>query len=510
MTLKEREKSFDERAESLLEIGIALSTEPDLTNLLEMIVENAKELTGADGGTLYTLENQHLRFEILRTDSLNYCLGGKKGAPIPFAEIPLFLEDGQPNMRQIVTSTVHRKRLFNIADAYSRQEFDFSRTREFDEGTGYHTKAVLTIPIMDHEGEVVSVLQLINPLHPVTGDIVPFDGDDEQLARSLASLAGVALSNRRMISDLRVLFHSFIRSIAAAVDEKSPTTYGHEERVPELAEMLARAVDNCDQGPLKDVHFSSEQLEELKVASLLHDCGKITTPIHIVDKKMKLETVFDRIALVETRITLAAKDLEINRLKKEIGEEEFNRKNQELEEYRTFIQGCNEQKVKIDDQALATLDKLQEVGIITEEEKKNLAVVRGNLTVEEKEVIKRHVVMTYKMLHEIPFPKHLRRVPEIAASHHERVDGKGYPRGLKGEEIPLRARILTIADVFEALSAPDRPYKMTWLLSKVLRVMREMCNDGYFDRNVFDVFINQKVYLQYAREYLSSEQIDVD
>lgn len=461
MALKEREKSLEEREKALLGIAMALSAEPDLRKLLEKIVEEAKRLTSADGGSLYSVVGDELHFQIVRTDSLHL----KEEATQP--PIPLKV-DGKLNDRQMVTYAVNFDRTLNVADAYQEVGFNFSRTKEFDEKTGYHTRAVLTVPIRNQEKEVVAVLQLINPKDPEI-----FTIDDVELVESLASMAGAALTNRCLICDLRNLLYSLMKVIAEAIDEKSPSTLGHEKRVPVLAEMLAKAVDKTKTGPFQDVHFSPAEIEELRLAAYMHDCGKISTPQHLIEKKTKLEGIFDRIELIEER---------------------FKNRGGDLDDL-AYIKKCNTGFT--DD-----VERIQKMELLTDDEKKHLSVQRGTLTPEEKRIVEKHVEKTYDMLKQLPYPKDLQRVPEIAAAHHERVDGKGYPRGLKGEEIPLRGRILAIADVFEALSARDRPYKEPWPLEKVLDVMRKMCDEGHFDAALFDVFVQEKVYLDYARQYL--------
>lgn len=479
----ERAKSLEERERALIEIALALSSESNLTALLERIVGEAKRLTSADGGSLYSVRDGMLYFEIVRTDSLNYYLGGVTGKAVAFPPIPLLLDE-ELNDRQMVTYAVNYNQTLNIADAYEEKGFNFTRTRDFDQKTGYRTRAVLTVPIRNQEKEVVAVLQLINPKDP---DV--FTEGDVELCESFASLAGVALTNRHLIYDLRHLLYSLMKVIAEAIDEKSPSTLGHEKRVPQIALLLAEAVNKMNHGPLQGVHFTTEEMEELRLAAYLHDCGKISTPQHIVEKKTKLEGIYDRCELIELRFQLAMQNASLEERRK-------------LEEDLAYIKECN---VGITDDP----KRIEEMELLTEDEKHHLSVKKGTLTEEERRIVEKHVEKTYSMLSQLSYPKDLRRVPEIAASHHERMDGKGYPRGLKGKEIPLRGRLLAIADVFEALSAPDRPYKKPWKLSKVLKVMQEMTEEGHFDPALFDVFVQQKVYLEYAKEHLSFEQNDI-
>ena len=454
MAIKEREKSLEERERSLLEISLALSQESDLRVLLEKIVEDAKRLTTAEGGTLYTVREAELHFEIVRNDKL-------KIHEMPLEPIPLFLR-GKPNEERVITQAANQRETISIDDIYAEQRF----SKVFDQKSGYKTKAVLAVPICNQEKEVVAVLQLINPQDP---DV--FTADDIRLAESFASLAGSALTNRQLIDDLRGLLYSLTKVISEAIDED-----GHEKRVPILASMLAEAVTKEEGGPLASVTLGESQMEELRLAAYLHDCGKIGIPQHLLHKKTKLEGVFDRIELVKQRV----KD-----------PDDF-----------AFLELCNVGRAY-------DRERIEKIKGLTEDERKHLLIERGTLTAEERTVVEGHVERTHKMLSKLKYPSDLARVPEIASSHHERMDGKGYPRGLKGKEIPLRGRILAIADVFEALSASGRSYKEPWKLSRVLEVMGKMCDEGHLDPNLFEVFLNQKVYLDYAQKYLSPEQNDL-
>src|ERR1700722_13532137 len=286
----------------LNEIGVALSKERNITLLLEKILISAKELTRADGGTIYTITPERTaRFEISMSDSLGFHLGGTSGVPIAFPELQLFAKDGTFNDSLMVAYAVNHEKTINIKDAYHEQGFDFSSTRQFDAKTGYRTQSVLTIPMKNHEGEMIAVLQLINPEEEKS-----FSSEDGQLAESLASQAGVALTNQLLITNLRALFESLIRVIAEAIDEQSPSTGNHSKRVPIIALLLADAVNATQGGPLKDISFSKKELYELEVAAFLHDCGKITTPVHLVEKQHKLEAIIDRIELVQARFSALA------------------------------------------------------------------------------------------------------------------------------------------------------------------------------------------------------------
>src|SRR5687767_373694 len=289
------------RLEQLNEIGASLSAERDIDRLLEAILTAAKTITRADGGTLYRVtEESTLRFEIVRTSSLKYYLGGTTGNPVPFYPIQLH-KDGKPNHSMVAAYAALTGKTVNIADAYAADGFDFSGTRAFDSKTGYRSKSFLTVPMRNHEREIIGVLQLINAQDPRSGEIVAFSASDQRLAESLASQAAIALTNRMLINQLEQLFESFINLINSAIDEKSPYTGGHCQRVPQLTMMLAEAVNETREGPLAEFQMNEKDRYELKIAGLLHDCGKVTTPVHVVDKATKLETIYDRIHLIDTR-----------------------------------------------------------------------------------------------------------------------------------------------------------------------------------------------------------------
>jgi HD-GYP domain-containing protein (c-di-GMP phosphodiesterase class II) len=525
-------KKLLKRLERLNAIGIALSAERDAPCLLEMILLGAKEITGADGGTLYTVtDDRTLRFEIMRTDSLGIALGGTTGKEIPFAPLPLYAEDGSPNNNMVAAYSVLHDCTVNIEDAYVAEGFDFSGTRKFDEKTGYRSKSFLTIPMKNHENEIIGVLQLLNALDEESGDIIAFSTENQQLAESLASQAAVALTNHNLIQGLKQLFESFIELIAEAIDEKSPYTGGHCRRVPELSMLLAQAANACAEGPLRDFRMSDKELYEMRIASWLHDCGKVTTPEYVVDKATKLSTIFDRIELVDQRFELMKKQKEAEMLRCQIEaarngdtarlatlESEFQTLRQQLDEDRAFLRNANvggefmtlEHQERVRSIAAYTLldPEGQPVPFLSENEVYNLNIARGTLTAEEREIINNHIVVTINMLESLPYPKDLQRVPEYAGGHHERMDGKGYPRGLTREQMSIPARIMGIADIFEALTARDRPYKKAKTLSESLFILGKMKLDHHVDPDLFDIFIRQKVYLEYARQFLEPEQID--
>jgi HD-GYP domain-containing protein (c-di-GMP phosphodiesterase class II) len=365
---------------------------------------------------------------------------------------------------------------------------------------------------------VIGVLQLINATDPKTGDIVAFSASDQRLAESLASQAAIALTNRMLINQLEELFESFINLINTAIDEKSPYTGGHCQRVPVLTMLLAEAVNDTKDGPLRDFMMSDKDRYELKIAGLLHDCGKVTTPVHVVDKATKLETLYDRIHLIDTRFEVLKRDFEIEALRRKTDDKVLRDRLRELEDDRRFLHACNIGGERMRDEDIARVKRIaklrwrdvagHEADFLTEDEVKNLTIRSGTLTDDERKVINNHIVATIKMLEALPWPRHLTKVPEYAGGHHERMDGKGYPKGLTREQMSVQARCMGIADIFEALTAKDRPYKKGKTLSESLEILGKMKLNQHVDPDLFDIFVRKKIYLRYAEMFLDREQID--
>lgn len=514
----------------LNEIGSALSAEKNTTRLLEMILTEARRFTNADAGTLYRVdaENGLVRFEILHNDTMKVRMGGTSNVPVTLPPIPLEV-DGRPNFGNVSSFVAQTGRTVNIPDVYQSDIFDFTGPRKYDAATGYRSISMLVMPMKDHENEIIGVLQLLNALDSEGGGVIPFPDEYVGLIESLASQAAVALTNAQLIEDLTNLLHSFIKSIAAAIDAKSPYTGGHVRRVVDLSLMLAEKVNACENGPYANVVLSPGEMEELRLAAWMHDVGKITTPEHVVDKRTKLETIFDREHLVKTRFDLIRQTMENDALREKINaiqsgegdpeavdrclEENLGR----LEDDLAFVLSCNS---PAEFMSLEKVRRLRSVAAQTfvvngesrpyllEDELANLSITKGSLTEAERKIIENHTVMTSKMLKALPFPKMYSRVPEYAAGHHEKLDGSGYPFGLRGDEIPLQARIMAIADVFEALTAKDRPYKQAMKLSQAVKILGFMVKDGHVDRDLFDLFVNTGVYRTYAERELNPEQID--
>lgn len=517
--------------EYLNRIGIALSQEKDINRLLETILTAAKTITNADGGTLYRLIDGKLKFEIVLNDSLKIAMGGTTGVAVPFYPIPLHQVDGAENNNMVAAYAALHDETVSIADAYAAEGFDFSGTRNFDKKTGYRSISFLTIPMKDHEGKIIGVLQLLNA-QDEKRNVIAFTNEDQQLAESLASQAAIALTNRMLINQLEELFESLIDLINSAIDDKSPYTGGHCKRVPALTMMLADAASNATVGPLADFRMTDDDRYELKIAGLLHDCGKITTPVHVVDKATKLETIFDRIEFVSQRFEILKRDAELEMLRTKLAskgtrddiatkraEVDYQNSVSQFEDDRIFLRSTNVgvERMSAEDQArvnkIANYQLKNELGedvpFLSADEQANLNIPYGTLTPSERQTINHHIDATIKMLEALPWPRHLERVPEYAGGHHERMDGKGYPRGLCREQMSVQARVMGIADIFEALTAKDRPYKLGKTLSESLHILGKLKLNGHIDPDLFDVFVREKVYLKYAEQFLDSAQVDV-
>jgi len=518
----------------LAKIGVALSGTRNLPQLLEMIVSEARAFTNSDGGTLYLMNDtgDGLRFSIIQNDTLNTRLGGATGAPINWPTVPLKV-DGNPNNANVSAYAANSGELVEIADVYEAPGFNFEGTRKFDAGNNYRSKSMLVIPMRDHEGEVIGVLQLINARDSETGETIPFAPEFRELTAALASQAAVAITTARLIRDMQNLFDSFIKAIAQAIDEKSPYTGGHISRVANLTMVIANRINETKEGHFADIMFTEDELYELRLAAWLHDTGKITTPEHVIDKHTKLETIFDRMEVVRLRFELAKAEATIKALKEQaatvtIGEEkslnlelspeataEINHLNEEF----AFVAGCNATQEFVPDATIARLDAIAQMAIetangkepmISPDELYNLHIRKGNLTNEERKIIENHALMTIKILEKLPFPKKIKNVPYIAGAHHEKLSGRGYPLGLKAEQINLQARIMALADIFEALTARDRPYKQPKKLSECIKILGFMMKDLELDTDVVQFFIDNKMHIEYANEHLNPDQIDVE
>jgi len=519
----------------LTQIGLALSSEKNISKLLENIVDQARDLSNADAGTLYIMEDdkEYLRFEILQNDSMNTRMGGTQTIEQTLPKVPLYDSNGKPNHSNVSSYTAITGNIVNIPDVYEAEGFDFTGPRKYDESTGYRSKSMLVIPMKNHENDIIGVLQLLNAQDRDTGEVVAFSPEYVDLIGSLASQAAVALTNTQLIQDLKNLFHAFIRSIATAIDAKSPYTKGHIDRVVDLTMMIADAVNTDTVGAFKDTSFNADQMEEMRIAAWMHDVGKITTPEYVVNKSTKVETIFDRIHLIETRFDLIAEQIRTRFLNQKVQlltngrpdshaleriDEKCAEKLAQLDDDLAFIKACNSPGEFLEDDSI---DRIRQIGArtyflnggeqsyLTADEVENLCIRKGSLTDAEREKIQNHATMTLKMLRQLPFPKKLSNVAEYASGHHEKLDGTGYPRGLSGAELSLQSKIMAVADIFEALTAKDRPYKQPMKLSQAIKILGFMEKDRHIDPEVLEIFLRNGLHLEYARVQMNPDQIDV-
>jgi len=500
--------------EHFVEIGIALSSEKNHHVLLEKILKSAMQLANADAGTIYSISKENkLVFETLLNNTLNSHLGGTTGKSIKYPNIPVF-QFGEINNNAMVAVAAASGEIINIEDAYTCTEYNFCAAKEMDKLTGYRTQSVLTLPMKNHEEEINGVIQLINASDK-QGNVIPFDEEVERITHALTSLAAIILTNKQLINEMENLFASFSQLIASAIDKKSPYTGEHCRRVPVITMMLAKACHNIKTGPLNDFNMEKEDFHELNVAAWLHDCGKVATPEYVMDKQTKLSTVFDRIELIESRFEIAARDIYSS---KKLDDKNKAVLLKQLDNDRNFICMANTGGEFFDDDKINriyAIAKQYQVSIkgktqsvISDDEVYNLIIKRGTINPKERKIINGHMDVTVEMLESMPFPKHLQKVPEYACGHHEKMDGTGYPKGLTREQMSIPARMMAIADIFEALTANDRPYKPPKTLSETLTIMGIMKLDNHLDPDLFDVFVNEKVYEGFAKEHLLPSQID--
>lgn len=513
-----------------IDISIRLTTEKEPQLLLDEILQVVMSIANSDAGSIYSItEDDQLKFETVINKSLNLYLGGGSDRFVSFPNIDLYI-DGKPNQRAIVAHAVNSGKVINIPDVYAALPFDMSAAREMDARTGYRTQSMLTIPLKDHQDDILGVIQLIN-VKDEKNNIIPFSEELVTLIRSFASLGAIALTNSSLIKEMEELFSTFAETIAMAIDEKSPHTGGHCKRVPALTLMLADAVNAISKGPLASFSMSDSDRHQLDIAGWLHDCGKIATPDHIMEKATKLETIFDRISFIDAKFEIISRDLKIN-YQEQIISAMKNGKPVEVQQLerlldtelkqvaldRALLQRINVGGEFLGDKELAQIERIAQhyhlvindirTPLLNDDEVENLSIRRGTLTAGEHDVMKRHMDVTKNILDALPFPKHLSKVSEYALGHHEKLDGTGYPRGLTKEQMSVPARLMAITDIFEALSAVDRPYKKAKPVSECLFILGTMVEKNHLDPDIFAVFVESGVYKNYISEYANPEQLD--
>ncbi|MBF0320718.1 MAG: GAF domain-containing protein [Nitrospirae bacterium] len=518
----------------LLQIGIALSAEQNIEALLEMIVSEAMNFTNADGGTLYIVshDEKSLHFKIVQNRTLNVKIGGASGDDIPFLPVALYKADGSKNKNNVSAYVALTGETINFSDVYEVEGFDFKGTKDYDKHNNYRSRSMLVTPMKNHEHEIIGVLQLINAGDGY-GNVIPFSPDYQFLIESLASQAAIAITNTSLIHELKALLDSFVRVIAEAVDKKSPYTGGHIRRVAELTLDIARELCNSNDEKWENFCLNPDEENELKIASWMHDIGKITTPEYVVDKSTKLETIYDRINTAIAKIEIFKRDIEIKYLKKKAEleaehggngqsalqklDEDFAVRMEELDDDMEFLKKANIGGEFISDEKIERIQKIASYKItvdgkaepiLNEEEVNNLSIRRGTLTDEERKIIMDHVVVTFKMLNQLPWPKKMKNIPLYASEHHEKLDGTGYPNRVPAEKLSTQSRIMAIADIFEALTAADRPYRPGKKLSECIKIIELMVKDRHIDKDLTEFFITSEILARYTKKEMKEYQID--
>lgn len=508
---------------SLNKIGKALSYTTDLHKFLNFFTKETMKLTNADGGTLYLYDkiNKMLTFEIVKNRSLKIdynCLN----MPKLWHSLPLFLENGQENVNMVATSCAISKRPIFIDDIYSSSEYDFKGTKNFDKNTNYNSRSMMCIPLLNHEKNVIGVLQLINKISPLN-TFIPFTKDDEEVAKSLGSQIAVLLSNSFLVKELEHLLESFFKSITTALNAKSAHTYTHINKMVKLSNMFVEKIHK-DKTVFKDVNFSQDMKQVMRFSALLHDIGKLSTPERILNKATKLENVIDKIKLVRLRFEDAKKSAKIQMLEnilsgidKNTAQNEYQKQIKQIDDDFNFIEYINK---KTQDIHPHEIQKVQQIGkksyidngksvcFLTKDELESLSIPYGSITKKERDIINNHALVSVKILEKLPFPQKYNQIPQIAGNHHEKLNGKGYPRGLEEKDISFEARILAITDIFEAITATNRPYKKPNSLSSSMKILYKMAQKGELDKRLVRFFYESKLYLEYAHKYLHKDQID--
>ncbi len=467
----------------ILNIGINLSTGRDRNQILSSILESGMEVTNCDASTLYLYENDQLTFKIMKTLSMNISRG-VDGEPITdMPPVPMKEEN-------VCAFTAIHREIVNIPDVYDSDRFDFSGPKQYDALTGYHTTSQLVIPLENNENDLIGVLQLINAMDK-EGNVIPFDKQYDIIIRSLGSMAAIELTNLTYMEELKAQLYSFVEALTTALDERSPYNASHTRNVAKYSQILAEYITEMHKEGKCDEYFDRDRKEKLLLAALLHDIGKIVVPLEVMDKATRLG---NRLEKVDERFKRLEMLYEIDMLRGRITEEEYQEQIADLQAELGFIH-------KIDTISYLDNEKYEHVlqlfkkkhikengevtKYITDKEKNCLSIRHGTLTVEEREVMKNHVVVTEKILSKVRFNKNFANVPKWAASHHEFLNGTGYPKQLTAEELDLETRILTVADIYDALTA-IRPYKNAIPDNKSVSMLENMAKEGKVDGQIVE------------------------
>ncbi|NVJ53794.1 MAG: GAF domain-containing protein [Campylobacteraceae bacterium] len=502
--------------ERIMDINLQLSSELDKSVLFEMILTLTRELTHCEAGTLYIMskDKRSLDFKVVQNDPLNIFMGGTKD-DLTWESLPLYLEDGTKNKSMVAVVAALENRIINIPDVYNNKDYNFQGTKEFDKRTGYESKSMIVIPLVNHEEDVIGVLQLINKTK-ISKSTIAFTDEDEKIIKALASQAAMALTNNFLINSLEDFLNAFVTTIAHAIDAKSKHTRNHIGRVAKVANYLAKAIHE-DETTYKEVTYSENDFRQIELAAWMHDIGKISMPESIIDKSTKLEKMIDRIGFIEERMEILKRDDEIKLLKNEITQEEYNKNIEKYDEDIKFLKKANIGGEFMDDEDIQRVQEIakynyykngKKTRFLSEDEEFNLCIKKGTLTSHEKSIMNYHAQLSLDMLSSLPFPKKYKDVLNIAVNHHEKLNGKGYPRNLDESQLALEDRIMILADIFEALTSNDRPYKDAKKLSEVFKILSFMAKDGEIDKDLLRFFHENEALRKYAYEELFDYQID--
>ncbi len=476
---EEKVKPTNAELKKILNIGIKLSTEKNREHLLASILENGMDITHCDASTLYLFEDGKLRFKIMKTLSQNISRGEDGELiddmpPVPMTE------------RNVCSYAALHREIINIPDVYNDTRFDFSGPKKYDSLTGYHTQSLLVIPIENNEDELIGVLQLLNAMDE-GGNVIPFDSEYEIIIRSLGAQAAIEMTNLKYVQEVKRQLRSFVEAMSTAIDERTPYNGSHTRKVAEYAGMIADYINKQHQAGACDDYFDENRKDKLELAALLHDIGKMVVPLSIMNRATRLDR---DLGTVETRFRLLEAYYVIDKMKGRIDEAEYQKRIAYLRESMDFIHRIDGKGV-LDD---ADYDRVQELAghsyvndageplpYLTKREKDRLSIRKGTLTEDDRRQMEYHVVMTEKILGKVRFNKNYEDIPKWAASHHELLDGSGYPRHLKGADLALETRMITVADVYDALTARDRPYKKPVSQEKALGILKDMADEGKLD-----------------------------
>ena len=510
----------------LVETARALASERDIKKLLSVILQKCRQVTGADAGSVYVVEEEggsQAEYSPAPKKFLHFMLSQNDSVKVDFKDRIMDIDD-----KSIVGQAVLSKHPINIADLTKLQSTPKTKTlrnnRSFDDTTGYRARSMLTVPMLSTDREVIGVVQLINkrrePGRPLADDddVEAFDQRSEELALAWVAMAGLALENALLYDEIRVMFEGFVEASVTAIESRDPTTSGHSRRVATMSVDLAKKVDAVSDGPLAGVHFTPIALQQLEYAGVLHDFGKVGVRERVLVKAKKLYE--EDLRNITLRFAYIKKGLEAEhaerklRVAMELGKSDLavrlatidadlGRRMDEVDEALAFVTRVNEPTV-LDQGGFERLVEIAQLvymapggelrPYLEPEEVAALQVRRGSLTEVERVEIERHVVHTTKFLQEIPWGRRYADVPRIAAAHHEYLNGSGYPKRMPGKDIPVESRIMTIADIFDALTASDRPYKKAVPIDRALSIIDSEVKAGKCDADLFRVFVGGEVY----------------